>query len=879
MTRCSRTALVLALLALALAAAASAQARTVRVFAVQPKLDLNWMESRQTYHDKMLALADSRLRTPAAPAVQRGAADLASHLLGPSDPGRPVATARDLVVWPEDLGLFAALTGPRAAGARSSGSFVAAIVALIGAYGPQNSYYTQRFPEAANRALPVRLTEVSLTDTYARTAVETFAEMADRYDVYLEVGVNMVQDWKVVCDDLQAFNRAEPPRLPGGVLCQEQNPQKVRQLGDPSELIRDYAYEATTDKVSNMALVFDPDGRLISKQVKTYLTPIELPGQLDLVPGLVTGGLSAVNTPVGTLGFVTSKDAWMPDVQAKLDEQHVDVLVQPEFFVNDLVRADGMWSPDTLKAAGYNDALRMPSVKAMALPELTGNIFDFSADAQSHFALKPGRAPVPAGGLVGQPAAPGLVSSPWVVTDPASAGEPFADRRRRLGEAGKALAPGSGVACADPTVAGPCENGHVEGVFSHDVQVGSAPRFKRFRGRVKRARLGRARPVTSSRAPQRNAAIAVAGRRVAAAWEERRGGHDRVYFALSRDGGRHWPRALRLGGKGDQQWPAVAVGARRVTVAWSQRAGADPPGVMFARSARGGKRFGAARAIDASGAGAQWRPALAQGSGDTVHAVWVDERERSADDDLPQAHVLYARIVRGAPSGGARKLDEDAPVAPAAKLDHAWAPRVAVRGKRVLATWLDFQNYDWGVFSRGSADGGASFGEQTRVTDNVEDPNKQQEELADSPDAAFTGAGTPLIAWTDWRGRDSAALAPHEEYDTFVASPGGPNRQVDPYGARQVSTFAPSLCAIGRRDAVVAFQDSSRGRSEIRAVTMRGGVTRGKARLVSDAGARGGNAWRPRLGCSGARVVAVWEDERDGPPRLYSATGLARRLR
>jgi hypothetical protein len=49
--------------------------------------------------------------------------------------------------------------------------------------------------------------------------------------------------------------------------------------------------------------------------------------------------------------------------------------------------------------------------------------------------------------------------------------------------------------------------------------------------------------------------------------------------------------------------------------------------------------------------------------------------------------------------------------------------------------------------------------------------------------------------------------------------------------------------------------------------------------LVSDAGARGGNAWRPRLGCSGDRVVAVWEDERDGPARLYSALGSARRLR
>ena len=49
-----------------------------------------------------------------------------------------------------------------------------------------------------------------------------------------------------MCDDLEAFNRADPPRLPGGVLCQEQNPQKVLALRDPNDTGRDYAYEATS---------------------------------------------------------------------------------------------------------------------------------------------------------------------------------------------------------------------------------------------------------------------------------------------------------------------------------------------------------------------------------------------------------------------------------------------------------------------------------------------------------------------------------------------------------------------------------------------------------------------------------------------------------
>ena len=126
------------------------------------------------------------------------------------------------------------------------------------------------------------------------------------------------------------------------------------------------------------------------------------------------------------------------------------------------------------------------------------------------------------------------------------------------------------------------------------------------------------------------------------------------------------------------------------------------------------------------------------------------------------------------------------------------------------------------------------------------------------------------MAWTDWRKRDSAARDPHPAYDIYVSRPGARNRQADPYGGRQVSTFSPSACAFGR-DVLVAFQDASRGQNDIRLVRMRGGTRRGPAVRVDDAGALGDNAWRPRLACSGRRQLVVWEDERAGPAQIYAA--------
>jgi predicted amidohydrolase len=829
--------------------APAAAARPVRVFAVGPKFALDWVDTRAHFHDHLAGLVDAGAR---GADVQPEAGDVASHL-------RP--DGRNLVTFPEDLGLMAIFSGSRGEQARGAHDVTTAIVDVLGAYAPQTAYYAARFPALASRGVPTRLLALAATDTFARVAVETYAEIAARYHVWLEGGIDMAQDWRVVCR-----SKATMPTLPGGVGCDVEDPVRVAQLQTTDEPDRPYAYEATSARASNMALVFDPSGRLVSRQVKTYLTPIELPGQLDLLPGEVLGGLSAVRTPVGTLGFVTSKDAWMPDVTSRLDEEHVDLLVQPEFFVGDTISPQGPWAPDNITGAGYSDVLRHPSFEAMVLPELTGNLFDLSADNQQAIAVKP-RGRAPSGFLVGQPAAAGWrVVGDWVAPDPARLGETIAERRARLGAAGEQLLPSGPTPCPTPAARGICRGGQVEDVIFADVQIARRPRVRRRpRHKLGRTPFGVDRPLSASSRAQRNVALAARGRVVAAAFEERTPAGDAVFLTRSADGGRTWGPRQAIGRGAHRWWPAVAVGPDATTwVTWSDdRTGR--PRVYVAR-ARPGRDAGAGSPADATvgRAVSQLRPAIAATGRDRAFVAFVDDRARFTADDLPQAGIWGLPVTGGRP-GRAVRLDSTAkPAASAGTLDNAWAPALASRGRRLALTWIDFRDYEWNAYARTSPDAGATWAPEQRVNDTAD----ADEALEDTPRAALLPGG-PVTAFTDWAKSARSATTPSPLYDVAVSWPGGPQRKVDGTGARQVDAFAPAIVAAGR-SAIVAWQDHRRGAADIYAarVTAAGA---GRPVRVDDSGARGWNQWRPALAVSGPVVIAAWEDERDGPAQVFFA--------
>ena len=772
-----RTAVAAALAAL-LAVPAAATAKRVRVFAVGPRLSLSWLDTRAHFHDKLFALMDARQRVAGAPTVARGARDVASHLRGDGN---------NLVALPEDLGLMAAFTGTPGAPARASKDVVGAVIGLLGTYAPQIDYYRAKYPSLATRPLPTRALALALTDTFGRVAVETYSELAARYHVWLEAGVNMAQDWQKVCT------------APADG-CDEVNPDKVALLRSPDEPDRTYAYEATTDKPSNMALLFDPSGRLVSKQVKTYLTPIELSGQLDLVPGDVMHGLSAVDTPVGRLGFVTSKDAWMPDVTERLDQDGAQILIQPEFFVNDTIKPTGPWAPDNIKGAGYSDVLRWPSLAALVLPELTGNVFDLSADNQQAIVVKP---PGPKGALVGQPPAPGFAAvQPWVVRS---------KRRLALGRAGLKLLPNSTTPCKDDRTVGPCRGGQPEGVLFHDVTVGP-------RAYHPRKPHGAVRPLARSRGTQRNVALSASGKLVVAAFED----NGRVLLALSTDAGARWKiRGTPLTGA-RQWWPSVSVRGSEV---WLAAQVGDH--VVWTHSTDGGRRFDTQQAVDSPAE--TWRPSIAATTSGQAYLAWIDTRDRFTLDDLPQAGLYGARV----PSGAPQRLDSTAPPDDQAKtLDNAWAPSVAALGRRVSLSWTDFRTYDWRIHARRSDDAGATFAAERAVTKTP----AAVEALDASPRSI---AGSSTVAYTAWRKlrygiRAGAAKVAVDAFWPAVPSSGAPyvawqdmrhgvgTIRLARLGRRVRRTavthggnaWRPAIAVAGER-AIVAWEDDRDGPSQI----------------------------------------------------------------
>jgi hypothetical protein len=861
-----------------------ADAKTVRLFAVGYKQRLADAATYETFRGKMFALVDASLPGRSM-LVQSGVDDVASHIQ-PTDPSAPELV---LVNFPEDVSLITGLIGSRGAMARTRTSAAVAITDLIASYTALIDHYTSQFGVGHF----VGDLFVAATDTFYRSFYETFREIALTYGVYVTVS-----------GDLAPARRVE----------EIDDPELVGLLRDPDEPERTYAYEAVTPEVRNAVFLFGPDGEVIVPQpdgstlrspsetggvilpsiTKAYLVPLEL--QLLGVKVTPVRDMDVVDTPVGRIGVVISKDAWMVDVNDRFEAKNAQVLVQSEAF-SDWGSQTVEWPPDVFKEGGFAFVQKNPSFVVNVTPSLTGNLFDITFDGQSTILGKktkedPGPLS-PQNAWIGQNPDTGFLTiGPWVIDDPgiADPGLTLAERRDELAATGMTLLPASTVPCPDDLTSGACRNGYRESVVHADVELpdGEDVLVAPDEGPRVTTAFGPNVRVNESDGPtpslQKNPRIVARQRKVAVVWQDHRHGLPTIYMATSLNGGGSFRPAVKVSdntpGSVAELLPDIALSGGRIVAVWQEFVNGsddDRGRINSARFTFLGRKLGSDVRVDGGDdSSGKWRPSVAA-SGRFVYVAWIDERDVSPQG-IPFEHVYFARSGdRGREFEPARRIDVGEPVALSAPLDNKWAPSVAAYRRHVLIAWTDFRNYNWDIFAIASRDRGETFSPNVRVDDFV----PAIERLHQNPSVTIARrSGRHLVTWTDLRSREpdtNIFFASSMDGTTYSA-----NRQLD----RSKSGFdadsdtpsnqwSPQLAASGD-EVCAAWQDNRLGNNDIFfAASDDGGDTFGADERVDDTGSGPSNQYNPDVAASSWRRMpvcyVVWEDTRDGDSDIFIA--------
>ena len=355
-----------------------------RVFAMQFKQEIANVGTYEAYRTKIECL-------------------IRQYARGRFAEGRP-----NVVAFNEDVGLMTIATGsrgqaareivadpslsPSCAGAPAPCGALGALLATGTAYSKPMAAYRARFPDMGF----LESQFIAPTDTFARGWMQTFSDMARRYDVYI-VGSNTQAPFRESTDpaDIEAFRDPDLPRP-------------------------DSVFVATDDVVYNEVFMWGPRTvdpgapkplrNVVVSNRKVPLTSLEI--QLEISPGASTGpeaidNLRPFRLP-GTkarLGFATSLPAFKfgheirtppPDVDPCtdtavyymrcLDRLGTNVVIQDEANPGPwaALGGQGAWQPlEWMGSTWRHVADRSVGFKYNVTPFMVGNLADLAFDGQT----------------------------------------------------------------------------------------------------------------------------------------------------------------------------------------------------------------------------------------------------------------------------------------------------------------------------------------------------------------------------------------------------------------------------------------------------------------------------------------------------------------
>ena len=196
--------------------------------------------------------------------------------------------------------------------------------------------------------------------------------------------------------------------------------------------------------------------------------------------------------------------------------------------------------------------------------------------------------------------------------------------------------------------------------------------------------------------------VAASGDTVHVVWQDNREGNNEIYYKRSTDGGISWGSDTRLtSNSATSEYPSVSVSGSDVHVIWDDGRDGNFE-IYYKRSTDGGASWGADTRLTTNSA-ASYGPSSTV-SGLAVHVVWRDDRDGNIE-------IYHKRSIDGGISWGAdTRLTIDPSV--------SWLPSVSVSDSLGHVIWWDSRDGNDEIYYKRSADGGASWGIDTRLTTN-----------------------------------------------------------------------------------------------------------------------------------------------------------------
>jgi hypothetical protein len=280
----------------------------------------------------------------------------------------------------------------------------------------------------------------------------------------------------------------------------------------------------------------------------------------------------------------------------------------------------------------------------------------------------------------------------------------------------------------------------------------------------------------------------------------------------------------------------IAAGGNNVHVVWVDQRDGNGGEIYYKRSTDEGTTWESDVRLTIDLA-ISFAPSVAV-SGQSVHVVWYDERDGNQE-------IYYKRSTDGGISWGfdTRLTNENT---------SSLYPSLAVSGQIVHIVWYDLRNFNEEVYYKRSSDGGASWGADSRLTN---DPSSG----CYLPSISLSGSNVHV----SWENGDPVNPEIYYMNSTDGGTNWGPvtrltNDPADSYNA---------CVAVSGNSVHVVWWDMRDGNKEIYCKnSSNGGLSWGAdIRLTNNPA----NSENPSVSVSGQSVHVSWFDTRDGNTEIY----------